>query len=104
MTYEIGTRIRYFREAKKMTQKQLADRIGVTNSRVCNWEQGTNRPDVDKLADICKVLSVSPSELLDVRLDINEFTNYERQLIFAYRTRADMQKAVRLLLGLDEFF
>ena len=103
MAYEIGIRIRRFREAKNLTQMQLADSIGVTNSRVSNWEQGTNRPDVDKLADICRVLSVSPSELLDVRLDTDELTEHERRLVLAYREKSDMQKAVNILLGLDCF-
>ena len=101
MAYEIGLRIRQFRETKRLTQKQLADSIGVTNSRVSNWEQGTNRPDVDKLADICRALSISPSELLDVRLDSDEFTNHERNLVLAYRAKLGMQKAVDTLLGLD---
>lgn len=38
--YEIGNRIRKYREECNMTQKQLAERIGVSNSRVSNWEQG----------------------------------------------------------------
>jgi len=101
MVYEIGTRIRQFRKAKNLTQKQLADILGVANSRVSNWEQGTNRPDVDKLADICRALSVPPSELLDVRLETDELSEHERQLVLSYRAKADMQKAVNLLLGLD---
>ena len=51
MSYQIGLRIRKFREANNMTQKQLADKIGVTGSRVSNWEQGIHRPDVDILAN-----------------------------------------------------
>ena len=39
-----------------MTQKQLAERIGVSNSRVSNWEQGLNRPDADILAAVCVAL------------------------------------------------
>jgi transcriptional regulator with XRE-family HTH domain len=68
MGYDIGPRLRRFREARNMSQKEFAKRIGVSNSRVSNWEQGINRPDVDILATICAVLDVSPSELLDVRV------------------------------------
>ena len=68
MKYEIGARIRKYREMRGFSQKELAQKIGVSNSRVSNWEQGINRPDADILADICKALNVSPSELLDVRL------------------------------------
>ena len=85
-----------------MTQKQLADLIGVTNSRVSNWEQGLNRPDVDLLADICRALSVSPSELLDVRLSTDELNDHERSIIRAYRTKTELQQAVNILLGIIE--
>ena len=52
MNYEIGSRIRKYREANNITQKELAQKIGVSSSRVSNWEQGLYRPDVDILANI----------------------------------------------------
>ncbi len=100
MSYEIGSRIRKFRETKKITQKQLAEAIGVSGSRVSNWEQGINRPDVDILAKLCSALCVSPSELLDIHLN-NEYTAHERDIITAYRKRVDLQNAVDILLGLN---
>lgn len=66
MGYDIGPRLRKYREAQKLSQKEFAKLIGVSNSRVSNWEQGINRPDVDILAKICTILKVSPSELLDI--------------------------------------
>ena len=101
MAYEIGLRIRKFREAKNLTQKAFAKQIGVSSSRVSNWEQGTNRPDVDILASICKVLDVSPSELLDIRLSDEELNAHERQVLLAYRQHTNIQYAVDILLGLD---
>ena len=100
MKYEIGARIRKYREIRGFSQKELAQKIGVSNSRVSNWEQGINRPDADILAEICKALSVSPSELLDVRLS-EDLSDQERKVIMAYRTKPDLQKAVNILLGLE---
>lgn len=102
MAYEIGERIKLFREDRNMSQKDFAEKIGVSNSRVSNWEQGINRPDVDLLKKICEVLNVSPSELLDVHLDTEELTEHEKQLIRNYRMKTDLQKAVNILLGLEE--
>ena len=76
--------------------------IGVSNSRVSNWEQGINRPDADLLADICRALNVSPSILLDVRLSADDLNDQERKIIKAYRTKTDLQKAVNILLGIDD--
>lgn len=102
MKYEIGKRIRKYREEQNLSQKEFAELIGVGNSRVSNWEHGINRPDADILADICRVLQVSPSELLDVRLSPDELNDHERKVIKAYRVKTDMQKAVNILLGIDE--
>lgn len=100
--YKIGSRIRKYREARGLSQKQLAARLGVSNSRVSNWEQGVNRPDADILADICTALEVSPSQLLDVRVTTDELTDEERRLVAAYRSKPDLRPAVRILLGMEE--
>lgn len=102
LKYEIGKRIREFREDRGMSQKELADKIDVSNSRVSNWEQGINRPDADILADLCRVLKVSPSELLDVHLSTDELNDQERKVIQAYRTKKELQQAVNILLGLED--
>ncbi|MCR5537633.1 MAG: hypothetical protein K6F13_00005, partial [Lachnospiraceae bacterium] len=65
-------------------------------------EQGINRPDADILAQICRVLNVSPSEILNVRIAEEEYSEHEKQLIRSYRERKDLQGAVDLLLGLGE--
>ena len=43
MKYEIGARIRKYREMCGFSQKELAQKIGVSNSRVSNWEQGVSQ-------------------------------------------------------------
>ncbi|MBR2742506.1 MAG: helix-turn-helix transcriptional regulator [Clostridia bacterium] len=85
-----------------MTQRQLAEMLGVTGSRISNWEQGTNRPDADMLSDLCRALKVSPSVMLDVRLTEDDFTERERKIIYAYRSSPKVQHAIDILLGLDD--
>lgn len=101
MNYEIGARIAKYRKAKNLSQRELSKLIGVSNTRISNWEQGIHRPDVDILSDICNALDVSPSELLDIHLSTDEFTEREKRLIYAYRNQKDMQKAVDTLLNID---
>ncbi len=102
MKYEIGTRIRKFRERQGLSQKDFAKLIGVSNARVSNWEQGLNRPDVDILASICNVLRVDPNELLDIRLNKDGLSEEEKQIISQYRKKPEVQYAVRVLLGIDK--
>lgn len=66
MAYEIGVRIRKYREAQKLSQKEFATLIGVSNSRVSNWEQGINRPDVGILSKICEIFKISPVVFLNL--------------------------------------
>ncbi len=101
MSYEIGKRICKYRKMKNISQKELANMLGITNSRVSNWEQGVNRPDVETLAKVCKALDVSPSELLNIKLPTDELSEQERNVIKAYRTHTNLQHAVNILLGLE---
>jgi transcriptional regulator with XRE-family HTH domain len=100
--YEIGARIRKYREACNLSQKEFAVKIGVSNGRVSNWELGINRPDVDILSAICTVLKVSPSELLDFPLPPNELSNQEQKIISQYRANPGLQHAVHLILGIND--
>lgn len=100
--YEIGERIAKFRKLTGMNQKELAKMIGVSNSRVSNWEQGINRPDADMLAKLCTALQVTPSLLLGLKLTQDELNEKEWRVIRAYRSKTDMQKSVDTLLGIDD--
>ena len=63
----LGKRLREARENKGLMQHQLAKLIGAKSAGVIsNWENGLNKPDVDKIVLLCKVLEVSPSFLLDI--------------------------------------
>ena len=61
----IGNRIKEFRSQAKMSQKTLAEMLGVTNRAVSNWESGANGIDVDLIPAICEALNISPNDLLD---------------------------------------
>lgn len=102
MKYEIGIRIRKYRELRGLSQKELADLIGVSNSRVSNWEQGINRPNADIISDLCRALDVSPSELLDIQISTDNLNEQERKLISAYRNKPELQEAVNILLGIND--
>lgn len=101
LKYELGSQIRRFREARKLSQKELAQLIGVSNSRISNWEQGINRPDADTIVSLCKALAVSPSELLNVHLCEDELSSQERKVLQAYRAKPELRQAVDILLGID---
>ena len=61
--------LRAARKAARLTQQQVADRIGVTKSTYCNYEKGKREPDVPKIWEIIRVLGVSGDDLLDTGFD-----------------------------------
>jgi transcriptional regulator with XRE-family HTH domain len=101
MEYSLSSRIRKFREDRKLTQKELGELIGVSGARLGNWEHGAHRPDIELLAKLCEALNVSPSEMLDIQLPEDNLNDTERKVVAQYRKRADMQRAVNILLGIE---
>lgn len=60
----VGLNIRTYRKEKKLTQKQLADKIGVSEITIRRYEKNINTPTVIILNKIAEALEVSRDELL----------------------------------------
>ena len=59
----LGARIQYIRKSLKMTQEQLAERIGIEPQNVSRIEIGKNYPAPDNLTKIAAALGVEVYEL-----------------------------------------
>lgn len=64
MSYVQGSVLKALREKKQMTQKQLAERLAVSDKAVSKWETGRGLPDVSLLSPLSEALGVSVAELL----------------------------------------
>ena len=60
----IGEKIAKARREKRLTQEELADRLGVSRQAVSKWESGAALPETDKLARLSGLLGVSCDYLL----------------------------------------
>ena len=58
-----GETIRNARKALGLTQRQLSDRLGVSNTSVSNWEKGLSRPDADMIQKLCDILHLQPNDI-----------------------------------------
>lgn len=65
-------KLREARKNAKLTQLQVAEAIGVTESTYCGYETGKRQPDPIKISAIASVLGVSGDYLLDINLPENE--------------------------------
>lgn len=61
---EVGNKIRYYREKKKMSQLELAEAIGVTQNTIYLIETARSEMKLGKLFSIAEVLDVTPDKLL----------------------------------------
>lgn len=61
---KIGKFICSCRKEKKMTQSELAQKMGVTEKSISNWENGRNMPDLSLFKPLCKELGISINDLL----------------------------------------
>lgn len=43
----------------KLLQKEAAEKLGVSNHTLCNWEKGKSFPPADKIVAICKLYSIA---------------------------------------------
>lgn len=59
---KIGKFISEIRKAKKITQEQLAEKLGVSKNAVSKWERGLNLPDVGIMQELCNTLGISLNE------------------------------------------
>lgn len=61
---KIGNYIQSLRKAKKLTQKELAEKLNISFQAVSKWETGESLPDTGILTDLCEILETSVDKLL----------------------------------------
>ncbi len=60
----LGIRVQKLRKQSNLTQKELAEKIGVSRAYMGYIEQGRNAPSLEVLEKLARALKVKPSELL----------------------------------------
>lgn len=63
----MGELIAALRREHGMTQKELADRLGITDKAVSKWERSASYPDTATLPKLSELLDISVEELLDAK-------------------------------------
>ena len=62
--YVTGAVIKELREKNRMTQLQLAEKLGVSDKSVSKWETSRGLPDITLLEPIAEAFSISVTELI----------------------------------------
>lgn len=67
MENKFPERLKEARKAKKLTQKELAERLGITENNIGHYENGRNKPPFEIILKLCMELDVSADWLLDIQ-------------------------------------
>lgn len=81
---DIGEQISSARKKRNYTQRELADKIGVSDKAVSKWERGVGCPDISLLLPLCEELNIDISILLgkgDISTEKNENQKEEQRLL-----------------------
>lgn len=61
----LGDQIKKARTALGISQTAIAKQFGISRAAVAQWENGTTRPDSDKLVELAAILKISLATMLD---------------------------------------
>lgn len=61
---KIGKMLKEKRMKKRMTQQQVADRLGISRPAYCYYETGRTAVDIETFKSICQILYIDPYEFL----------------------------------------
>lgn len=78
-------RLKSLRLEKGLTQKQLADKLGMVKATISSYEQNTNCPSIETFINLCKVFDVSADFMLglsdDMDIKMSHLTDEQISLI-----------------------
>lgn len=81
----MGEKLRSLRTENKLTQKQIADRIGLAISAVSSYESGTRYPSYESLVKLSRIFHVSTDYLLGLTekrsIDVSGLDDAEIELL-----------------------
>ena len=101
---KIGSFIQLCRKGKGMTQKDLAEQIGVSDKTISKWENGNSVPDTEILSSLCQSLDISVNELLSgEKLPVETYPQRaEENMMNLLKENEDNRKSstIQLIVGI----
>lgn len=97
---KIGKFIQEMRKAQSLTQRELAEKLNISDKTVSKWETGNGLPEVSLMLPLCEVLGISVNELLSgERLDEKQyFKKAEENIMDLLKEKAEAKKKIVLSL------
>ena len=96
---KIGKYIASKRKSLGMTQKQLAEKLGMSDKSVSKWERGVCLPDVSVYKELCSILGISLNEFLageDIAQE-NLIQKSETNIIEVIKDNINKEKCLKVM-------
>ena len=96
---KIGKYIASKRKSLGMTQKQLAEKLGMSDKSVSKWERGVCLPDVSVYKELCSILGISLNEFLageDIAQE-NMIQKSETNIIEVIKDNINKEKCLKVM-------
>ena len=93
---KIGQFIKAMRKEKDLTQREVAEKLNISEKTVSKWETGNGLPEVGLMLPLCKLLEISVNELLSgARLDEKlYFEKAEQNIMSLIQEKAEAKKKI----------
>ena len=91
---KIGQFIKAMRKEKNFTQREVAERLSISEKTISKWETGNGLPEVSLMLPLCELLEISVNELLSgERLDEKRyFEKAEQNIMSLIQEKAEAKK------------
>lgn len=92
MTY-FTDRLKELRKEKKLTQKEIAEQIGIKQNSYSDWETGKNEPNLENIVKLSRILDTSTDELLGRQVNFGDkILNKKNKYDLSVLKESDTQK------------
>ena len=76
--------------SSKLSQKEIAEKLGVSKAAITNWLNGSNSPNMEILANLCTILDVPMSKMLSD--ETMKLTEKEKKLLDNFKQLSEKGK------------
>ena len=76
--------------SSKLSQKEIAEKLGVSKAAITNWLNGSNSPNMEILANLCTILDVPMSKMLSD--ETMKLTAKEKKLLDNFKQLSEKGK------------
>ncbi len=95
---KIGKFIAQMRKEQGLLQRQLAEKLGISDKTVSKWECGKGLPEISLMLPLCDILGISVNELLsgEILSDINYKMKAEENMMGLLKEKEENKKKLKL--------